>query len=264
MQYHEYANLFPMLASDKLQDLAADIKANGQKEPILSFEGKILDGRNRFEACAIAGVDPVIVAWFGEDPVGEVISRNIHRRHLTPSQASMIAQEAATMRKGGQEGNRNNNKSNTAGAAFDSDKKTQHQAAKDFGISPDSVQRARKVAENGVPELGEAVKEGKVAVKTAALVAQLPKEHQSEIVAQGTDAIKNAAREVREYGAEAVADKGVSKEPRNIYVAKNGLQIASMVTAQLDRITDPDKEFEPALRAVIAYCEKRLAQNTKK
>ena len=46
MKNHEYANIFPMMGENELKELAEDIKQNGQEEPIIIFEGKILDVRN--------------------------------------------------------------------------------------------------------------------------------------------------------------------------------------------------------------------------
>ena len=48
----------------------------------------ILDGRNRYRACLAAGFEPAVRNgdnWIG-DPASFVISRNIHRRHLTTEQ----------------------------------------------------------------------------------------------------------------------------------------------------------------------------------
>jgi hypothetical protein len=83
MPFHPLANDFPIIEGKQFEDLVADIKANGLQEPIVFYEDKILDGRNRYLACAIAGIDPEAVDYTGDDPVGYVISANIHRRHLT-------------------------------------------------------------------------------------------------------------------------------------------------------------------------------------
>ena len=72
------------LPKDELKALAADIKANGLQNSIVLYEGKILDGRNRWLACKIAKVKPTFVQWNGSgSPVAWVISENFVRRHLT-------------------------------------------------------------------------------------------------------------------------------------------------------------------------------------
>jgi hypothetical protein len=69
MECHPLADLFPMMPDADLALLAEDIKANGLFDPIVTFEGQILDGRNRPKACQMAGVDPVFKAFEGDDPV---------------------------------------------------------------------------------------------------------------------------------------------------------------------------------------------------
>jgi hypothetical protein len=76
---------------------AADIQANGLIETIITYENKILDGRNRFVACQLAEVKPVFSPYTGDSPLTFVISKNIHRRHLTPSQAAVIALDVMPM-----------------------------------------------------------------------------------------------------------------------------------------------------------------------
>lgn len=55
---HPAANLFPMLPKEEMKELADDIKTHGLIHSIILFDGKILDGRNRYVACGIAGVAP--------------------------------------------------------------------------------------------------------------------------------------------------------------------------------------------------------------
>jgi hypothetical protein len=76
--------MFPLLTGAEFDAFAADIKVNGLREKITLFEGKILDGRNRYRATFKAGIEPQFEEFKGDDPAAFVISRNIHRRHLTP------------------------------------------------------------------------------------------------------------------------------------------------------------------------------------
>lgn len=80
----------------------------------------------------------------------------------------MIAQEAAQLRRGGQSGNDNAAKTNGARAPFVSEAKTMDEVADEFGVSRDTIQRARLVAENGAPQLIAAVKAGEIPVKAVA------------------------------------------------------------------------------------------------
>lgn len=93
MKPHEYSKILPPLSTDEINALASDIKANGLQKSIVTLNGEILDGRNRFEACKIAGVKPRFEEFKGSDPLTFVISSNIHRRHLTASQKAAVAVE---------------------------------------------------------------------------------------------------------------------------------------------------------------------------
>jgi N6-adenosine-specific RNA methylase IME4 len=97
MEFHEIANIFPMMSEHELSSLAQDIKQNGLQNAITLCEGKILDGRNRFEACRIAGVEPEYETFVGDDPLKAVISLNLMRRHLDESQRAVIASRMANM-----------------------------------------------------------------------------------------------------------------------------------------------------------------------
>jgi ParB-like chromosome segregation protein Spo0J len=89
-EFHPLADKFPLMEGDDLLKLANDIKANGLMEPITLYEGKILDGRNRYRASKTLKFG-FTRAHFRElrrdmDPMAFVISANIHRRHLTAEQ----------------------------------------------------------------------------------------------------------------------------------------------------------------------------------
>ena len=100
---HQSADLFPMMTDEELADLAADIKANGLLHPIVvDKEGALIDGRNRARACEIAGVEPTIMVFDGDDPRAFILAMNIKRRHMTKGQQVMaVAMMYPEPEKGG-------------------------------------------------------------------------------------------------------------------------------------------------------------------
>ncbi|VEI13250.1 ParB N-terminal domain-containing protein [Trueperella bialowiezensis] len=90
MRTHPYADKYPMLPDDELAELAESIRANGLRQPIVTDrEGRILDGRNRYRACELAGVQPDYVVYDGEDLAEYVIDCNTSRRHMSTGARAM-------------------------------------------------------------------------------------------------------------------------------------------------------------------------------
>ena len=89
------ADIFPMIPADELAELAEDIQENGLNEPVIvakvADEWMLIDGRNRREACRIAGITPAyrILEADAEKLKSLVWSWNGTRRHLTSSQKAM-------------------------------------------------------------------------------------------------------------------------------------------------------------------------------
>jgi hypothetical protein len=86
---HALSAAFPTMSETQFADLIDDIKLNGLNEPIVLFQGEILDGWNRYQACEQAGVKPHFLNYQGTDPVQYVKSKNLFRRHLSESQRAM-------------------------------------------------------------------------------------------------------------------------------------------------------------------------------
>lgn len=93
IESHEAAAIFPLMDGIGLNLLAEDIRAHGLLEPIVLFEGRVLDGRNRLRACELAGVEPRFEDWApgSGSPIEWVVSHNLHRRHLSVAQRAALA-----------------------------------------------------------------------------------------------------------------------------------------------------------------------------
>ena len=213
---HPAAELFPMMGAAALQALADDIKAHGQREPVILFDRKVLDGRNRLLACEMAGVEPRVVTMESDEigsPTTFVLSLNLLRRHLDESQRAMVGArakplfeaEASARQRGGQGGILlPANLPEAIGARGEA----RVHAAAQVSVSPRSVEHASKVLAHGAPALVAAVDRGDVAVSTAAEIARaLPVTEQAELVARGEKEILRASKEIRARRAEERRDE---------------------------------------------------------
>ena len=88
--FHPLAELFPLIEGEEFDALVEDISVRGLLVPIMLHQGKILDGRNRYNAAKRAGYKFTQRDFrelsSGLDPEGYVISTNIHRRQLSNKQ----------------------------------------------------------------------------------------------------------------------------------------------------------------------------------
>jgi acetyl esterase/lipase len=98
--FHPLADLLPLLQGAEFDRFVADIAEQGLLNPITTYQGKILEGRNRALACRAAGIEPRYVEYEGKDPAAFVLSQNLARRHLGPSERAMVAARMATLKWG--------------------------------------------------------------------------------------------------------------------------------------------------------------------
>jgi ParB-like chromosome segregation protein Spo0J len=187
MDFHEAANIFPMMSEDGIDSLAADIEANGLQCPVEVFQGKIIDGRNRWMACMRVGVTAKTVHVNPPDPIAYVLSLNLHRRHLDITQQSMVGGRARALYDKQAKERQKVRVGNQPGAEVENlpqlDKgKARDMAGKAVGVSGRSIDLATKVLKNGSKELIDACDRGEVAVSAAAKLTELPKAKQNEII----------------------------------------------------------------------------------
>lgn len=201
LEDHPIAEIFPLMSDAELSQLADDIEANGLRDPIWLYEGKILDGRNRYRACVSKDIDHRVEHYKGKNPVAFSLSKNLHRRHLTESQRAMVAARIANILPG------ETLNSGSRAANLPLGKTTQKQAAEMLSVGERTVRDAVKVKDHGTPELVKAVEAGEVSVSAAAEVADLPKAEQKKAVKEGK--VKEKAKEQREKKAK---DKPPSKK----------------------------------------------------
>jgi N6-adenosine-specific RNA methylase IME4 len=171
LAFHPLADVLgPVTEGAEFDRLVADVAKHGLHNEITLYQGKILDGRNRYRWCLAAGVEPRFKQFTGDDPAAFVLSQNLARRHLGPSERAMVAARMANL-KWGQRADRVEGSIDLSTAAAL------------VGVSEPSAKRAKVVLDHGTPELQEAVTSGRVAVHEAEKTARLPVEAQNDFLA---------------------------------------------------------------------------------
>lgn len=90
LEAHPLAEMLPMMSEPEYIALRDSIRDHKQSDPIELFEGKILDGRNRYRACLELGIEPKLKEFAGKDPIQHVYARAVHR-NMSDSQKAAAA-----------------------------------------------------------------------------------------------------------------------------------------------------------------------------
>ena len=266
-EIHPLANIFPMMDDANLKVLAEDIKVNGLEHDLVLYKGKLLDGRNRLKACEIAGLEEwrIGVCEICEDldedfdPLKFVLTANLHRRHLTEAQRSMVAGEIKKVYS-----KQAKERQKEHGGTAPGKKKTlpenlpevnkgdaRDKAAEALNVSGRSVDHASKVIEKGSKLLNEAVKQGEVAVSTAAKLAKLPKSDQDKAVRGGKKAIKEAV------AAKGDAPVSTTKKKRAAITALGRKSVLTALESlvRASQAAGVYEEFEPMISKMKSTIE---------
>lgn len=228
---HELAQLFPMLDNDARARLVDDIRENGVLDPVVFLDGLILDGRNRYYVARELGVEYPRADYIGNDPLAFVISRNLHRRHLTDRQRADVAAKMAKLPKG-----RPSAENPPIGGI------TVAKAAEMMEVPVRAVERAKAVQEHAAPELLAAYEAGAVSPSAAAEVASLPVEQQAEIVAKGDDEIIAQAAAIKQRRKEA-------RQAEKAEAAKRAAGVQAGLPAEVRQQIARTEEFRAQAKA---------------
>jgi len=208
LKNHPAADEFPMMEHDRYEELLADIRENGQREPITLCDGMILDGRNRYWACIELGIDCEARQYSG-DPWAFAWSLNGARRDLEATVRALIFKRcedgsvkwAKRLAKIAEEGNRKKSEATkeqprTAAGKMATKPVVDHRdppAAKvhvarearaaDAKVSPATMARADQIAKR--PDLEEKVVAGEM--KPAEALREIRSDKRRKQLAEAAD-----------------------------------------------------------------------------
>ena len=161
-EYSELSTVFPSFhGEEEFTQLVESIKTEGLLEPIVIWQGKIVDGRHRHLACKEARVQPEYTYlpddWSFEKVKSRVVALNVLRRHLTKGQRALAAAALANMSVG------RNWESNSANLQ---NKNSLADVATQLSVSPRSVKTAKNIKKD-TPDLAEKVNRGEMSLHAA-------------------------------------------------------------------------------------------------
>lgn len=260
-ELHPLCALFPRMAGQEFEALKADIKANGLRQPIVTHQGMILDGGNRYAACMEVGVKPIMTEYTGTNLVTYVLSANFYRRHLSAGQQAAIVASATDWAKAQTVGKPKSG--NATGLQTVADRaavsgasdKTQRMADKLVKEKPALAQQVVK----GEKSLNQAVKESKPVKKSKAARFDPPPPPESD---QGDDAVQILSEENDRLNDRlaVVAMHGTDEERRA--AEETITQLRAMVktlTVELDAV----KASRDSLMSENGELKKQLASQRK-
>ena len=162
-QYHEICLWLPH-KPETVEDIANDMMANGFRidRAIATYDGKILDGRHRYEAALQAGVDPIFAEFQGtkEEAVAYVTSENVARRHLNHKEKEFFYEKRTTYLGVKERGGNGNNQYQSGNRSNDRFAPTQAEHAEVMGVGEATIRRWERDRKEIVadPELAEKAK----------------------------------------------------------------------------------------------------------
>ncbi len=175
-----------------LKQSIADI---GQLVSIVVAGGKIIDGRKRYQACRELGKEPSVIEIPAEaDPVEHAWALNLFRTQYTASQRAMYVSAIATRKRGdnlrgldgaiGRQGVGVGIRCVNLRTLPPSDQSVADMA----GVSRSAVTWAKRVRQDGIPEVVAAVERGDLALHTAKQIISKPRHEQSAAIQAAKDA----------------------------------------------------------------------------
>jgi ParB-like chromosome segregation protein Spo0J len=191
LKSHSLADLLPPMSKEEFKALTDDIRANGLRVPIVTYQDQILDGRHRYKAAMEARItltekDVVPFNSNGRDtPLKFVIGQNVNRRHLNESQRALIAANIANIKKG-------ENQYSAKDGSIDLPT-----AAKMLNVSEPTVKRAKTFMDKAAPQLVEKVKQGTMRVSVLS-TKELAKSHEEQLKIVANNAKPDLTQQVDE------------------------------------------------------------------
>jgi len=293
--FHELSSYLPLLEGEEFDDLVEDIKQHGQIEPVTIYEGKILDGRNRYRACKILKRDLIAKEWkpskaTGSTPLQYVISENIMRRHLIPAQKveigmllydeieKQVKKEALKKRSETQKGIPKKERVVPKGIKgseehkIDRESTTAYKVAQKVKVSRSSIDRGKKIkavakTEPIIAKEWEKAKKGDIGItevyEKAQIIEKLPEDVKKEVVKEEPKITFKEAKVIAEIPSVELRKKEIAE--RVIVKKRQESEIKKKIDIAEGKIIPKEKFFDKdanKLDSIKSVCQRAMNELT--
>jgi ParB-like chromosome segregation protein Spo0J len=194
-----FSSIFP-IGNETLESISQDMETNGFDEifPIIAWEGKniVVDGHTRFAAAKASGITevPVLFKPFDNEDDAVLYSFHVQRNRRNMSDEDILNCLALLDTIHSSEPTDGEDKPKP------SKKETNELRAKELGISPNKVDKARKVMEHGNEEIRESISSGEKSINKAFQEVQKIRRESGEIKGPATTGLGSAAKYTQTLG----------------------------------------------------------------
>jgi phage N-6-adenine-methyltransferase len=195
----EFKGLIPSLTADEREQLEINIKTDGCRDPLVTWNGVLIDGHNRFEICRRLGIEfdtKEIDLPSRNDAIIWIIKNQFGRRNLPDYERAKLAlrlKPAIAERAREKQGERTDIKQNSAESSIN----TRAELAKAAGVSHDTIAKVERIEQQADPELKQAITAGRVSINAADQIATLPADEQREVLTLDSKQIVAKAAEIK-------------------------------------------------------------------
>ena len=247
------------LTPDEHESLERSILSEGCRDSLVVWGDLLIDGHNRYEICQKHGLpfNTVQATQFKnmDDVHLWMIDQHLGRRSVSDFQRGVLAlrkreiiaerraaaaaavNAAKAAQPASEEAPWEGETDPVVAQALASVAKVPDEAldtrealARAARLSAGQVKMIETIQEKAAPEVVAAVKAGELSLNAAAVVATLPEEEQQAVAAEGADALKQAAKRVRDAKKKPKAAKPEAEESAEAVPAASPEELQARVT----------------------------------
>ena len=176
----EFQALIPPLSDEEYRQLEENVIADGCRDSLVTWQGTLIDGHNRIKICTEFGIPyNTIEKEFNsrEDVIQWIILNQFGRRNLSAGNRSILAlrlepifkakakeRQLSTLKQNATDTQKSAERLEQQGTQISANPipkiETRKEVAKIAGVSHDTIDKVKKIIDNGTQEQVERIKKG--------------------------------------------------------------------------------------------------------